>query len=116
MNNLKTRWPNIKAKLIQLVGGLIMEKDLDTGLFIMSSGKVMLWAVFGAAMEIWVHKNTDIPSTMFNMLMVLVSYNLGKKVLPVVQAIFGKGNNTVPEELNTEPTPKDNSTKGINQE
>ena len=116
------KWPLIRDKIARLVGGLVMEKDED-GVFIISSGKLAFWATFIAAMFIWEVKKTDIPDTMYKMLVVFTSYNLGKKVLPVITAIFGKVSETTTNaNTNTKTVTEvidskgvDNGTKGINQ-
>ena len=125
----KGHWVAFKTKAIQLLGSLVMEKG-DDGVWVVSMGRSMLWAVFICAMRIWVDKRAEIPDTMFKLLMVLISYNLGKKVLPVVTTIFNRfGSSPAPYNNtsitnNAEPIVSpvingsgiDNGSKGINQE
>ena len=130
MHKFERHYINFKAKAIQLFGSLIMERS-DDGVWVVSLGRLAFWAVFICAMCIWVDKRVEIPDTMFKMLMVLVSYNLGKKVLPVVTSIFNRfGSSPMPYDNsnttnNTGPiitspaihtAGTDNGSKGINQE
>ena len=98
MGKLKSNWPNIKTKLIQLFGGLVMEKDSDSGLYVMSTGKLAFWILFLTALGIWISGGgkltngislKDIPPNMLTALLSLMGYNFGKKLVGAAQSIFG---------------------------
>ena len=52
----KSTWEDIKQKAIQLLGGLLMEKNKD-GMWTMSLGRVSFWLAFVPALIIWVSGN-----------------------------------------------------------
>jgi len=83
------RWELIKKKLVQLLGGLIMEKNED-GLYVVSTGKVAWWLAFIPAIVIWILSGgkldagealKDISPNHFNILLTLAGYNFAKKAV-----------------------------------
>ncbi|MFA5024222.1 MAG: hypothetical protein WC523_04660 [Patescibacteria group bacterium] len=97
-NTMRPTWPEVKQKLIQLFGGLIMEQD-EQGLYIMSLGKVSFWILFTMACAIWIASGgkiidgnpvRDIPPNMLTVLLTLIGYNIGKKVITATKNILGK--------------------------
>jgi hypothetical protein len=92
------RWALTRRKILQLVGGLIMEKN-DDGLYVISIGRVALWAAFLPAIGIWIYGKggmdggeavRDISPNHFNMLMTLIAYNMGKKITDIAKIAFNR--------------------------
>lgn len=92
------RWALVRRKVLQLLGGLIMEKN-DDGLYVVSIGRVAWWMAFLPAIGIWIAGGgkldagdavKDISPNHFNMLVLLAGYNFGKKLTDTVKALFGK--------------------------
>jgi len=90
-------WDNFKHKLIQLLGSLVMEKD--DGIYTLSTGKVAFWLAFIPALYIWVSGHgilengiatKDISENHLKVLMVLITYNFGKKMVGAMNNIWGK--------------------------
>lgn len=88
------RWELIKKKLVQLFGGLIMEKDED-GIYVISTGKAAWWLAFIPAIVIWVSSGgkldagealKDISPNHFNILLTLAGYNFAKKAVDVAKS------------------------------
>jgi hypothetical protein len=93
-----TKWEAFKRRMIQLVGGLVMEKNKD-GEWVISIGRVAWWLAFTPAVYIWISSGgsleagealKDISPNHFNILVVLAGYNFGKKVTEAAGNIFGK--------------------------
>jgi hypothetical protein len=87
------RWEMIKKKLVQLLGGLIMEKNED-GLYVISTGKFAWWLAFIPAIVIWVTAGgkldagealKDISPNHFNILLTLAGYNMSKRLTNVAK-------------------------------
>jgi hypothetical protein len=88
----RQQWALTKKKLMQLLGGLIMEKN-EEGIYVVSIGRVSWWMVFIPAIGIWLagggNMNTvgdaikDISPNHFNMLITLAAYNMGKKITDI---------------------------------
>ena len=90
-------WSLIKIKFIQLLGGLIMEKD-DEGMSVISLGRVSWWIVFVPAVGIWIASGgklnageaiRDISPNHFNLLMILAGYNFSKKLTDTAKMFIG---------------------------
>jgi len=77
----KVNWENIKKRLIQLFGGLFMERKGD--IWAISVGRVSWWLAFTPALQIWILKGgaQDIASNHLTILLILAGYNFGKKVV-----------------------------------
>lgn len=98
----KIKWEAIKKKAIQLIGGLIMEKNQD-GIWTISLGRVSFWLAFAPAIFIWVSGGgilkegvslKDISPNHLTILLTLAGYNFGKKLTDTVKQIWGKNDNS----------------------
>ena len=87
MANINT-WVGFKKKTLQLLGGLFMEKNKD-GFWTISLGRVSFWLCFISALTIWTNEK-DISPNHLTMLLTLTGYNLGKKVMDIVNNVLGK--------------------------
>ena len=96
----KTKWENFKLSLIQLFGGLLMERDENDGTFRVSLGRAAFWALFIPAIIIWVKGGgklvngmeiRDIPDNYMKTLIIVLGYNLGSKVANTIKAVMYKG-------------------------
>ena len=96
----KSFWEKTKQKALQLLGGLLMEKNKD-GIWTISLGRVSFWAVFVPALIIWISGNgllsdgislKDISPNHLTVLLTLAAYNFGKKLTDTVSDIWGKSN------------------------
>ena len=105
------RWALVRRKMLQLLGGLIMEKNED-GLYVISIGRVAWWMAFLPAIGIWISGGgklddggalKDISPNHFNMLLVLAAYNMGKKMTDIVSKFVSPKEKTVDSEANDEP-------------
>lgn len=114
------RWALMRRKILQLLGGLIMEKNED-GLYVISIGRVAWWMAFLPAIGIWIAGGgkldagdavKDISPNHFNMLVLLAGYNFGKKITDIAKVIFSKKSGTATnteEETETESGEKEES-------
>lgn len=95
-----TKWEKTKTKVVQLFGSLIMERD-NKGKWNMSLARLAWWLVFIPALYIWIagkgivdvgtgNSAIDISPNHFNVLLVLVGYNFGKKINDTVQSLLQK--------------------------
>lgn len=90
-------WRYFKHKLIQLMGGLFMEKN-DEGKYVVSLGRVSFWMLLMPAIWIWLGRGEfrdaeamrDISPNHANVLMWVLAYNLGKKGISVASNVFSK--------------------------
>jgi hypothetical protein len=94
----KSNWEKTKQKAIQLVGGLLMEKNQD-GVWTISLGRVSFWLAFVPALVIWISGSgtleegvslKDISPNHLTVLLTLAGYNFGKKVADTVKQVWGK--------------------------
>src|SRR5271168_3619269 len=98
-----SKWKLFKHKLLQLLGGLVLE-DRGDGVYIVSLGRVSFWLVFIPALFVWYSaiNNTgsvgvlmanqtlkDPPAGMLNILMFLLSYNITKHISSTVKNVWG---------------------------
>lgn len=97
------KWENFKSKLIQLCGGLIMEKDESTGKYVVSLGRLAFWITFLPAIYIWIYgggklingvDTRDIADNHLKILIIIMGYNFGTKITNVVKAVLSKGQST----------------------
>jgi len=98
------RWWNAsKHKMLQFVGGLLMEKN-DDGHYVASLGRIAFWAVLIPALHIWVAGHgmleggealKDISPNHLTVLLSLLGYNMGKKITDTASKMVGR-----------EPTPE----------
>jgi hypothetical protein len=95
--SISPSWPELKLKLIQLLGGLIMERDSELEAHVISLGKVAFWLVFVPALYVWVagggkldagNAIRDIAPNHLAVLLSLLGYNFGKKAVSAVQSVF----------------------------
>ena len=95
----KAKWENFKLKLIQLLGGLIMERDETTGKYVISLGRLAFWITFIPAIYIWIYgggklvngvDTRDIADNHFKVLVLLMGYNLGTKITNTIKVLLGK--------------------------
>ena len=93
-----SKWECFKHKLIQFVGGLLMEKN-DEGHYVASMGRIAFWAVLFPALHIWVSGHgmleggeavKDISPNHLTVLLSLMAYNFGKKITDTVGKVMGK--------------------------
>jgi hypothetical protein len=94
----KTFWESFKQKAVQLIGGLLMEKNSE-GMWTISLGRVSFWLAFIPALVIWVNGDgnledgvslKDISPNHLTVLLTLAGYNFGKKVADTVKQVWGK--------------------------
>lgn len=94
----KSGWEKVKQKIVQLAGGLIMEKNKD-GIWTVSLGRVSWWFIFLPALFIWITGNgilsggealKDISPNHLTVLLTLAAYNFGKKSIDAIRNILGK--------------------------
>jgi len=94
----KSFWEGLKQKAIQLMGGLIMEKNVD-GMWTISLGRASFWLAFVPALVIWIKGGgkleagmalKDISPNHLTVLLTLAGYNFGKKVADTVKQVWGK--------------------------
>lgn len=94
----KSKWEGFKQKAVQLLGGLLMEKNKDD-MWTISLGRVSFWLAFLPALAIWIGGNgtledglavKDIAPNHLTILLTLAGYNFGKKVADSVNKIWGK--------------------------
>jgi len=96
-NTIKPSWMEVKLKLIQLLGGLFMERDEslgELGTYVVSLGKLAFWCVFVPALYIWL-PGGEITSNHLTTLLTLLAYNFSKKAIGAAQSIFTKTDNSV---------------------
>jgi hypothetical protein len=95
------KWALVRRKTLQLLGGLIMEKN-DEGLYVISIGRVAWWIAFLPAVGIWIASRgtldagtalKDISPNHYNILLVLAGYNMGKHLTNVANNFISKKNN-----------------------
>ena len=81
----------LKNKVLQLLGGLVMEKKDDK--WIVSMGRVSWWMVFIPAIVIWMSSGAalddkdpmkDISPNHLSVIVMMAGYNFGKKVVDSV--------------------------------
>ena len=93
-----TNWEKVKQKSIQLIGGLLMEKNSD-GVWTISLGRVSFWLAFVPALVIWVSASgtledgmslKDISPNHLTVLLTLAAYNFSKKAMDTVKQVWGK--------------------------
>ena len=98
-------WAAYKHKMIQFVGGLLMEKDYDSGRYVASLGRISFWMVLIPALHIWITGKglleegeaiKDISSNHLTLLLSLLGYNFGKKASDTVSNIITIKNNNRP--------------------
>jgi hypothetical protein len=101
----KAKWENFKLKLIQLLGGLIMERDETTGKYVISLGRLAFWVTFIPAIYIWIYgggklidgvDTRDIADNHLTVLTLLLGYNLGTKITNTIKILMGKGSSDFP--------------------
>jgi hypothetical protein len=104
------RWALTKKKLLQLLGGLIMEKN-DEGVYVIAIGRVSWWMAFLPAIGIWIASGgklnagdaiRDISPNHFNVLVLLAGYNFGKKITDTAKIFITKKRER-PTATNNEP-------------
>lgn len=107
----REHWGNIKHKIIQLLGGLVMEKN-DAGRYVISMGRVAFWMLLLPAIWTWSGYGTyrdaevmkDISPNHVTVLLWLLGYNLGKKGISVASNVFNKNGGNVADTSVTETT------------
>ena len=72
--------------VFKAIYSLVQEPDGSKHL---SLGRVAFWGVLGVAMYVWVNQGQDIPSTMENFLILIVSYVFGGKVVNGAKDLVG---------------------------
>ena len=106
-----TRW----AKIVDFFAGIIMEHD-DDGSWTISLGRLAFWACFVPAVLIWaqnviqpdITKLKDVTPNHLSLLMILLAYNLGKKLPGMIQSIRGGSGQTIqPITINPNPAPSE---------
>ena len=94
----KPFWENVKHKAVQLIGGLLMERN-EEGMWTISLGRVSFWLAFIPALVIWANGGgnledgvslKDISPNHLTILLTLAGYNFGKKVADTVKQVWGK--------------------------
>lgn len=87
-------WNAYKHKMIQFIGGLMMEKN-DEGHYVASLGRIAFWAVLIPALHIWVTGKgmleggtaiSDISPNHLTVLLSLMGYNFGKKAIDMANS------------------------------
>lgn len=73
----------IRDKLKEVKWGAVIIENGE-----LSMGRVMAWVVFFASFWFWL-KGQDLPTTMFDILLVLFAYNFGKKFTGPLAQILG---------------------------
>lgn len=93
-----TNWQAFKTKLLQLIGGLVME-DNGNGVHVISVGRTAFWITFAPAVVIWckgggmlengqsIH---DIAPNHLSVLLSLLGYNLTKHFTATARSVWGK--------------------------
>jgi len=75
----------LKEKITSVRWGAVLLENGE-----LSMGRVMAWVVFGTCFWFWI-RGQNLPSTMFDILLVLFAYNFGKKFTgPLAQAMSAR--------------------------